>query len=77
MANNMEQVNADPPPHQEYSWPSDSLCHRCEYLQMSVTLLPCLHAALCKNCADVIMKQRRKRCPFCNQRVTDTIKVNN
>ena len=68
-----EQATADPP--QEYLWPSDDLCHWCQHLRMSVTLLPCQHAALCQSCAEVIMKQRKKECPFCKKRVTSIIRV--
>ena len=75
-ANNKQeskQATADLP--QEYPWPSDDLCHRCEHLKMSVTLLPCRHAALCQSCAEVIMKQWKKKCPFCKKHVTSIIRM--
>ena len=74
-SNNKKQATADPLPHHEYPWPSNNLCHRCEHVKMSVTLLPCQHAALCNSCAEVIMKLRKKKCPFCKQHVTDIIRV--
>jgi len=76
--NNMqegEQMTLESPPRHEYPWPSNYLCHWCEHLKMSVTLLPCQHVALCRSCADVIMKRRKKKCPFCKQRVTHIIRV--
>ena len=53
---------------------SDKSCQRCHYDKMSVTLVPCCHAALCTGCADDIL-DTEKRCPICDRCVTGFVVI--
>jgi len=47
----------------------DRKCVICLEADVSVMLMPCRHAVLCGDCADVILASSNKRCPVCRTNV--------
>ncbi len=51
-----------------YMLGTDELCVICYASSIEIIMLPCRHA-ICHSCSVSMVKTRRRKCPFCNQRI--------
>lgn len=61
--------HADPPPHPDNSALPN--CIACLVNAKDVAVIPCFHVALCRKCAQSLLKSDKPECPVCQKTLTD------